>query len=135
MSHISKKMHLFERSGGGNCFAKRSNFRRSGESSEVFDFVYTPTHTHTPTNTPLHKTLLRTYLCGGVKEFRFCILGAKFGPKNVLDFYLKSLAKNLPRFTAFQNFFFLKKINFFYFLTYIQPPMAHLKITILDLFF
>jgi hypothetical protein len=59
---------LFERSGGGNCFAKRSNFRRSGESSEVFDFVYTPTHTHThphnhtPTHTPLQKTLLSTYM-------------------------------------------------------------------------
>jgi hypothetical protein len=83
--------------------------------SILYTHPHTPTPTHTPTNTPLHKTLLRTYICGGVKEFQFCILGAKFGPKNVLDFYLKVLAKNLPRFTAFQNFFFLNENHFFLF--------------------
>jgi hypothetical protein len=44
----------------------------------------------------------------------------------------KSLAKNLP---PFKTFFFLKKIFFFIFLTYIQLPMAHLKITFWTLFF
>jgi hypothetical protein len=30
----------------------------SGESSELFDFVYTPTHPHNHTPTHTHKTLL-----------------------------------------------------------------------------
>jgi hypothetical protein len=105
--------HLFNHSNAAEEeIASRSEAISDG-AERVLKFSILYTHPHTPTHTPLHKTLLRTYICGGVKEFRFCILGAKFGAKNVLDFYLKVLAKNLPRFTAFQNFFFLKKIKIF----------------------
>jgi hypothetical protein len=48
---------------------------------------------------------------------------SKFGTKKCP----KSLAKNLPPSTAFQNFF-SQEIKKKYFVTYIQPPMAHHKI-------
>jgi hypothetical protein len=43
----------------------------------------------------------------------------------------KSLTKNLP---PTKTFFFTRK-SFFFFLTYIQPPMAHLKITFWNFIF
>jgi hypothetical protein len=51
---------------------------------------------------------------------------SKFGTKKCIGFLTKSAAKNLP---PTKTFFFSKKSFNFYFLTYIQPPMAHLKIT------
>jgi hypothetical protein len=89
----------------------RSNFRRSGESSELFDFVYT-----------LH--IRRSY------RFRFCILGVKIGTKKCPIFYLlkvtESLVKNLP---PSKLFFFWRKSKKKLKTTLIQIPMAHLKIT------
>jgi hypothetical protein len=50
----------------------------SGESSELFDFVYT-----------------HTYICGGVNEFRFCIKGGKLSLL-LAKKMMKSLVKILP---------------------------------------
>jgi hypothetical protein len=62
------------------------------------------------------------------------VLGAKYGAKSVPSFWQKNTEIFGQKFTANQNFFFLKKIYFFL-LTYIQPFMAHLKITFWNYFF
>jgi hypothetical protein len=89
----------------------RSNFRRSGESSEFFDFVCT-----------LH--MRRSY------KFRFCILGVKIGTKKC-PIFLPTKSDRIfgQKFTAFKTFFFLEKIKKKLKTTLIQIPMAHLKIT------
>jgi hypothetical protein len=89
----------------------RSNFRRSGESSELFDFVYT-----------LH--MRRSY------KFRFCILGVKIGTKKC-PIFLPTKSDRIfgQKFTTFKTFFFLEKIKKKLKTTLIQIPMAHLKIT------
>jgi hypothetical protein len=55
-------------------------------------------------------------ICGGVKEFRFCILGAKFqslGPKSVRFIWPKYEEIFGQKFTAHQNYFFSLENLFF----------------------